>query len=76
MAEKTLEERYGNEIMTDNTQIKYYPQCETCEFRIGETLFSNAYFKSSCAIYEYPESKPIGLIFGKELCEYYEKGEP
>lgn len=34
MAEKkTLEERYGEEILSDNAALKHYSQCEDCVFR-------------------------------------------
>lgn len=47
-------------------------QCKNCMFWNGGNAFSNDYKKSSCAMYEYPNIKPIGVIQNKEDCELYE----
>lgn len=30
---KTLEERYGNEVLTDNASLNHFSQCKDCIFR-------------------------------------------
>lgn len=72
---KTLEERYGSEILTDNTKISKYKQCKDCSFRksrINGVLYDD-YRKTCCMIFPYPEMKPIQLYNGSTECEYYEK---
>jgi len=76
MAEKkTLEERYGSEVLTDNTKIPKYEQCEDCRFRkmqIGDSLIDD-YRRSSCMIFAYPKMKPTQFYDGSAKCEFYEK---
>lgn len=72
---KTLEERYGREILTDNTKILKYEQCKDCCFRkmkIGDSMIDD-YRRSSCMIFSYPEMKPVQFYDGSAECEYYEK---
>lgn len=72
---KTLEERYGSEVLTDNAQIPKYEQCKTCRFRqmkIGDSLIDD-YRRSSCMIFSYPEMKPMEFYHGTAKCEYFEK---
>ena len=69
---KSLEERYADEILTDNTALEKCKQCKACLFWNDGTEYSN-YRKSSCAIYEHPDMKPIGVMDNVEKCEYYEK---
>ena len=41
MAEKkTLEERYADEVLTDNTQFDKCRQCKDCIFRDDGTVYS------------------------------------
>ena len=75
MKTKSLEERYGDEILTDNTALEKCKQCKDCLFQIGLTDFSNNYQKCSCAVYEHPDMKPLGVMENKEKCEYHEKEE-
>jgi hypothetical protein len=75
MKTKSLEERYGDEILTDNTALDKCRQCKDCLFWNDGTVYSNNYQKGSCAIYGYPDSKPIDVMLNKEKCEYYEKEE-
>lgn len=52
MAEKkSLEERYADEVLSDNTQIEKYRQCKNCIFRDGGTVYSNHYQKGCCRMY-------------------------
>lgn len=72
---KTWIEAHEGEKFTDNTTIENCKQCKTCLFRNGGTDFSNDYQKSSCAIFNYPDIKPIEIIRNTGQCEYYEKDE-
>lgn len=76
MAEKkTLEERYGDEILTDNTQIPKYEQCKDCIFRkskINGKVYDD-YRKTCCMIFNYPKMKPMQFYDGSARCEFYEK---
>lgn len=54
MAEKkSLEERYADEVLTDNSALNHYSQCKNCAFRdkrlIGDEEYG--YDKSVCRIY-------------------------
>lgn len=76
MAEKkTLEERYGSEILTDNTKIPKYEQCRNCIFRKSEINGKtyDDYRKTCCMIFPYPKMKPIQFYDGSARCEFYEK---
>jgi|LSQX01.3.fsa_nt_gb hypothetical protein len=70
---KTWIEVHEGEKFTDNTVIDNCKQCKTCLFRDGGTDYSNEYRKSSCAIYVYPDMKPIEVIRNTGQCELYEK---
>lgn len=69
----TLEERYEDEVLTDNTDLKKCEQCKDCMYRDDGTVYSNDYRKACCQIYSHPLFKPIGVINGNEECEVYEK---
>ena len=72
MDKKSLEDRYGNEILTDNTKIPKYEQCKTCMFRqmkIEDSLIDD-YRRGSCLIFD---NKPIQFYDGSAKCEFYEK---
>jgi hypothetical protein len=66
----TLEERYADDILTDNTQFENCKQCKACLFRDDGTIYSNDYRKCSCEMFPYPSMKPLGVINNKENCEY------
>ena len=71
---KSLEERYGSEILTDNTKIPKYEQCKDCKFRkmkIGDSMIDD-YRRSSCMIFPYPNMKPIQFYDGSAKCEFKE----
>lgn len=72
--ELTLEERYADDILTDNTGIENCKQCKACLFRDDGTPYSNDYRKSCCEMFPYPGMKPLGVINNKENCEYHVKG--
>ena len=66
MKKKTLSDRYGDEVLTDNTQIPKCEQCKDCFFRDA-----NGHDKGVCLIY--PDLKPMGVIKNTEECEYHDK---
>lgn len=54
-------------------------QCKTCMFRNktnvvldGKEIQIGA-TKSVCAIFEYPDKKPMGVMKNTETCDFYEK---
>ena len=67
---KSLEERYGSEILTDNTKI---PKYEQCKMKIGDSMIDD-YRRSSCMIFPYPKMKPTQFYDGSAKCEFKEKG--
>lgn len=70
---KTFEERYKDETFTDNTQISYCEECETCRFWGDEmTAYENEPTKASCYKYPFPERKPDWVINNYGECDYYE----
>ena len=69
---KTLQERWDEDILTDNTQFENCKQCKDCIFTSDGTVWSNRYDKSSCQKYPYPDMKPVGIIDNKEKCPYRE----
>lgn len=75
MEKKTLEERYGDEILTDNTALNHFKQCKDCLFRDRTSVQGKecGWDKGCCRIYPYPESKPHGVYKNIEPCEFYEK---
>lgn len=76
MAEKkTLEERYGNEVLTDNTKIPKYEQCKDCIFRKIKIngVEIDDYRRASCEIFSTPKMKPMEFYHGSAKCEFYEK---
>ena len=72
MEEKTLYERYKDDILSDNTQIEICKQCKDCKFNDDGTVWSNHYTKSSCQKYPYPSMKPPKVIDNKADCPYRE----
>jgi hypothetical protein len=71
MEKKTLQERWDEEVLSDNTQIENCKQCKSCEYQDGGTPFSNHYTKSSCQMYAYPKMKPIEVIDNEGDCPYF-----
>lgn len=61
-------EKFGNGGVAENCK-----QCKTCLFRDGGTDYSNDYRKGSCAMYAYPDTKPIEVIRNTGQCELYEQ---
>lgn len=54
MAEKkTLEERYGDEVLSDNAALNHFSQCKDCIFRDKTTVngVECGYNKGVCHIY-------------------------
>lgn len=63
--------KHDNEVLTDNTKIKYCEQCKDCAFWGNGDAFSNKYDKSSCDMFKYPQSKPGYVINNEADCPYY-----
>ena len=65
------EDRHFDEGLTDNTKIKYCKQCKDCAFWGNSDAFSNAYDKSCCDMFPYPQFKPEYVINSTADCQYY-----
>ena len=65
-----LYNRFGNEVLSDNTQVNYCEQCEQCiHWGKSGTPWDNADKKSNCEEFPYPESmKPIEVINNRMPC--------
>ena len=72
---KTLEERYAAEKLTDNAALDPYKQCKDCFFRDKTAVrgMECGWQKGNCKIYEYPHFKPNDVMRNRAECEYYEK---
>lgn len=70
----TMEERYKDDILSDNTQIDYCVQCKDCIFWCNNDAdyYSNAYDKACCDMYPFPEFKPDFVLNNTGECEYKE----
>lgn len=73
--EKTLEERYEKDILTDNTSLNKYQQCKDCFFRDRTAVngVECGWQKGNCKIFEYPSFKPDDIMRNRDECEYHEK---
>jgi len=71
---KTWIEVHEGEKFGDGV-VENCKQCKTCLFRDGGTDYSNDYRKSSCAMFVYPDMKPIEVIRNTGQCELYERDE-
>lgn len=79
MAYKSLFERYGDEILTDNSALNHFAQCKDCIFRDKTTVRGKecGWNKANCRIYEDGvQDKPHEIYKNEVECEYYEKEEP
>lgn len=63
MKYKTMEERYGDEVLSDNSH--HYLQCKDCFFRDERN-----YKRGNCRMFAL---KPISIQENREDCEYYVK---
>lgn len=70
---KSLEERYAGEQLSDNSRSEKCAQCKLCLFQSDGTAFSNHYQKGCCAMYPYPAMKPLGVMHNTEECDFFEK---
>ena len=77
MEKKTMEERYADEVLTDNAALNHYAQCKDCFFRDKTTVqgVECGWKKGNCKIYEYPNFKPDDVMRNRAECEYHEKQE-
>ena len=73
----TLEERYANDILTNNAVLNHYSQCKTCFFRDKTTVNGKecGWNKGCCGIFEYPNFKPHDVMVNRIECDYYEEEE-
>ena len=72
MRKKTLQQRWNEETLSDNTQIENCKQCKSCKHQDDGTVWSNHYTKSSCKKFPYPKMKPIEVMDNTSNCPYYE----
>ena len=72
---KTLEERYVDDILTDNAALNPYSQCKDCFFRDKTKVKGTecGWRKGICKIFEYPSFKPDDVMRNRAECDYYEK---
>ena len=73
MEYKSFEERYENEILSDNSQKEDCKQCKNCVFQSDGTVWSNDYRKCSCMVYQHPNTKPLDVIDNKAECQFFNK---
>lgn len=73
MEKKTLQERWDEEVLTDNSAIENCKQCKDCIFRDNKDVWSNHYTKSCCVMFPHPSFKPLKVIQNTGICEYYNK---
>ena len=67
---KSLQERWDEDILTDNTQFENCKQCKNCIFQDDGTVWSNHYPKSCCQKYPYPKYKPVEVINNMMECHH------
>ena len=70
MEKKSLQERWDEEVLSDNTQFEKCSQCKECVFQSDGTVWSNSFNKSCCQKYPYPKVKPIGVINNSGKCPH------
>ncbi len=78
---RTLEERYADEVLTDNAALNHYAQCKDCFFRFKDYFeFRGQKIKchpedgwKKCVCHMFPEDKPDEVYNNTGECEYYEK---
>lgn len=63
-------ERYLDERLSDNTGISYCQQCKDCILWGHGDAFGNAYDKTSCDIYPYPDMKPQEVMMNTGECPW------
>ena len=50
-------------------------KCRTCVYANGKPPFADGWRKSSCMIYQDPDTKPADVYFDGADCDYYENRE-
>lgn len=70
MEKKSLQERWNEETLTDNTQFNLCKQCKDCLHQSDGTIWTNRYDKSSCQQFPYPDIKPLAVIENEVNCSY------
>ncbi len=71
--EKSLEERYADDILTDNTALDKYRQCKTCAFRDKTEVQGKecGWIKGVCEVFQHPSFKPDDVMRNRDVCDYY-----
>lgn len=64
-----LEDKWKDDILTDNTSLNKYQQCKGCK-NIGNDMFSDRYDKGSCLKFPYPKSKSFKIMLNEKECPY------
>ena len=69
---KSFEERYEDDILSDNTHADYCRQCKECTLwgLVKDDPMTNRYDKASCAMFPYPDHKPGYVINNQGVCPY------
>lgn len=73
MAEKkSFEERYADEVLTDNSALNHYSQCKNCAFRDKRLIGGEeyGYDKSVCRIYGSRTASTLKTSDGKPFFSY------
>lgn len=71
-----LEKKFINDRLSDNTQIEYCKQCETCVHWGKNPPWDNKHTKCYCEEYPYPNyMKPLYVINNEQPCTAYERRE-
>ena len=72
---QTFEERYANDILSNNTALNHYSQCKDCVFRDLTKVNGKecGYYKGNCDMFPYPQTKPKEVYNNTDMCEFYEK---
>lgn len=68
----TLDKRYENDRLSDNTHKDYCLQCKNCVKWGGNDPFMNKYDKSNCKAFPFPGFKPNDVMEDKVACPYKE----
>ncbi|WP_407399589.1 hypothetical protein [Treponema sp.] len=69
---KTLQEKWEDDGLSDNSSVIKCKQCKGCAFQNDGTVWSNSFEKACCAMYPYPGSKPIAVMRNEDECPYKE----
>lgn len=73
--DQTMEERYSNDILTNNAALNPYKQCKNCAFRDKTAVqgVECGWKKGNCEIFRYPAFKPDDIMRNRDACEFHMK---